>query len=161
MALRAGRWTPTRSVSYRNGGDRAQGDSPRLRRTGSRTTTGPSQVRPHPRLRGEGLRGQPSPHPLVGGFTGDYEPAVVVWNGSDPATAIRYVSHDLALRAVLVNPDSNTSTHNDLVESATYVKRIWKATSGRAGYPRPSPTPTASSPRQLRGSHATGCRYAG
>ena len=101
------------------------------------------------------------PHPLVGGFTGDYEQAVVVWNDSDPATAIRYVSHDLALRAVLVNPDSNTSTHNDLVESATYVKRIWKAASGRAGYPRPSPTPTASSPSQPRGSHATDCRYAG
>ena len=63
MALRAGRWTPTRSVSYRNGGDLAQGDSPRLRRTGSRTTTGPSQVRPHPRLRGERLRGQSSSPP--------------------------------------------------------------------------------------------------
>ena len=64
---------------------------------------------------------------LVGGFTGDYEQAVVVSNDSDLAAPIRYVSHDLGLRVVVVNPDSNTSTHNDLVRSATYVRRLWKS----------------------------------
>lgn len=64
---------------------------------------------------------------LVGGFTGDYEQAVVVSNDSDLAAPIRYVSRDLGLRVVVVNPDSRTSTHNDLVKSATYVKRIWKS----------------------------------
>ena len=64
---------------------------------------------------------------LVGGFTGDYEQAVVVSNDSDLAAPIRYVSHDLGLRIVVVNPDAQTSTHNDLVKSATYVKRIWKS----------------------------------
>ena len=64
---------------------------------------------------------------LVGGFTGDYEQAVVVSNDSDLASPIRYVSHDLGLRVVVVNPDSRTSTHNDLVKSATYVRRLWKS----------------------------------
>ncbi len=63
---------------------------------------------------------------LVGAFSGDYEQAVVVSNDSDLAAPIRYVNHDLGLRVVVVNPDARTSTHNDLVESATYVKRIWK-----------------------------------
>ena len=60
---------------------------------------------------------------LVGGFTGDYEQAVVVSNDSDLAAPIRYVNNDLGLRVVLVNPDSKTSTHNDLVQSATYARR--------------------------------------
>lgn len=49
--------------------------------------------------------------------------------GSDVnlAAPIRYVSRDLGLRVVVVNPDSATSTHNDLVKSATYVKRLWKS----------------------------------
>ena len=64
---------------------------------------------------------------LVGGFTRDYQQAVVVSNDSDLASPIRYVSHDLELRVVVVNPDARTSTHNDLVESATYVRRIWKS----------------------------------
>ncbi len=64
---------------------------------------------------------------LVGGFTGDYEQAVVISNDSDLATPIRYVSHDLGLRIVVVNPDAKTSTHNDLVKSATYVRRLWKS----------------------------------
>ena len=64
---------------------------------------------------------------LVGAFTGDFEQAVVVSNDSDLAAPIRYVSHDLGLRVVVVNPDAATSTHNDLVESATYVKRLWKS----------------------------------
>ena len=64
---------------------------------------------------------------LVGGFTGDYEQAVIVSNDSDLAAPIRYVNHDLGLRVVVVNPDAQTSTHNDLVKSATYVKRIWKS----------------------------------
>ncbi len=64
---------------------------------------------------------------LVGGFTGDYEQAVVVSNDSDLAAPIRYVNNDLGLRVVVVNPDSKTSTHNDLVQSATYVKRLWKS----------------------------------
>ena len=63
---------------------------------------------------------------LVGAFTGDYEQAVVVSNDSDPAP-IRYVNHDLGLRVVVVNPDPNTSTHNDLVDAATYVRRLWKS----------------------------------
>lgn len=64
---------------------------------------------------------------LVGAFTGDYRQAVVVSNDSDLAAPIRYVSHDLGLRVVVVNPDANTNTHNDLVKSATYVKRLWKS----------------------------------
>ena len=64
---------------------------------------------------------------LVDGFTGDYQQAVVVSNDSDLAAPIRYVSHDLGLRVVVVNPDSQTSTHNDLVQSATYVRRLWKS----------------------------------
>ena len=64
---------------------------------------------------------------LVGGFTGDYEQAVVVSNDSDLAAPIRYVNNDLGLRVVLVNPDSKTSTHNDLVQSATYARRLWKS----------------------------------
>ena len=64
---------------------------------------------------------------LVGAFTGDYEQAVVVSNDSDLAAPIRYVSHDLGLRVVVVNPDPNTSAHNDLVDAATYVRRLWKS----------------------------------
>ena len=64
---------------------------------------------------------------LVGGFTGDFQQAVVVSNDSDLASPIRYVNHDLGLRVVVVNPDARTSTHIDLVESATYVRRIWKS----------------------------------
>ena len=64
---------------------------------------------------------------LVDGFTGDYQQAVVVSNDSDLAAPIRYVSRDLGLRVVVVNPDPNTSTHNDLVQSATYVRRLWKS----------------------------------
>ena len=64
---------------------------------------------------------------LVDGFTGDYQQAVVVSNDSDLAAPIRYVSRDLGLRVVVVNPDSQTSTHNDLVDSATYVRRLWKS----------------------------------
>ena len=64
---------------------------------------------------------------LVGGFTGDYEQAVVVSNDSDLAAPIRYVNNDLGLRVVVVNPDSKTSTHNDLVQSATYARRLWKS----------------------------------
>ena len=64
---------------------------------------------------------------LVDGFTGDYQQAVVVSNDSDLAAPIRYVSRDLGLRVVVVNPDSQISTHNDLVDSATYVRRLWKS----------------------------------
>ena len=64
---------------------------------------------------------------LVGGFTGDYEQAVVVSNDSDLAAPIRYVNNDLGLRVVVVNPDSKTSTHNDLVQSATYARRLWRS----------------------------------
>ena len=64
---------------------------------------------------------------LVDGFTGDYQQAVVISNDSDLAAPIRYVSHDLGLRVVVVNPDARTSTHNDLVQSATYVRRLWKS----------------------------------
>ena len=64
---------------------------------------------------------------LVGGSTGDYEQAVVVSNDSDLAAPIRYVNNDLGLRVVVVNPDSKTSTHNDLVQSATYARRLWKS----------------------------------
>ena len=64
---------------------------------------------------------------LVDGFTGDYQQAVVTSNDSDLAAPIRYVSRDLGLRVVVVNPDARTSTHNDLVDSATYVRRLWKS----------------------------------
>ncbi len=64
---------------------------------------------------------------LVDGFTGDYQQAVVISNDSDLAAPIRYVSRDLGLRVVVVNPDARTSTHNDLVDSATYVRRLWKS----------------------------------
>ena len=64
---------------------------------------------------------------LVGAFTRDYEQAVVISNDSDLATPLRYVSHELGLRVVVVNPDARTSTHNDLVKSATYVRRLWKS----------------------------------
>ena len=64
---------------------------------------------------------------LVGGFTGDYQQAVVVSNDSDLAGPIRYVNNDLGLRVVVVNPDARTSTHNDLAQSATYVRRLWKS----------------------------------
>lgn len=64
---------------------------------------------------------------LVGGFTSDYQQAVVVSNDSDLAAPIRYVIRDLRLRVVVVNPDAKTSTHNDLVDSATYVRRLWKS----------------------------------
>ena len=64
---------------------------------------------------------------LVGGFTRDYQQAVVVSNDSDLAAPIRYVNNDLGLRVVVVNPDSKTSTHNGLVQSATYARRLWKS----------------------------------
>ncbi len=72
---------------------------------------------------------------LVDGFTGDYQQAVVVSNDSDLAAPIRYVSRDLGLRVVVVNPDSQTSTHNDLVDSATYVRRLWKSHLRRSQLP--------------------------
>ena len=58
---------------------------------------------------------------LVDGFERVYEQAVVVPNDSDLASPIRY---QLQLEVVVVNPDRKTATHRDLVEAASYTKRL-------------------------------------
>ena len=54
-----------------------------------------------------------------------YEQAVIVSNDADFAGAMRFVKEDLCLRVKLVNPDPRNRSPRDLVDSATYVKRIW------------------------------------
>ena len=64
---------------------------------------------------------------LVDGFNGDYEHAVVVSNDADFAAAMRYVRDGLDRRVTLVNPDRRNTSPNELAQSATYVKRLWKS----------------------------------
>ena len=61
---------------------------------------------------------------LVDGFNGEYEQAVIVSNDSDLATPMRYVRDSLGLRVTVVNPDNRNSTHRDLHDSATRIKRL-------------------------------------
>lgn len=61
---------------------------------------------------------------LVGGFERAYEQAVLVSNDSDLASPIRYIRDRMQLEVVVVNPDRNTATHRDLVEAASYTKRV-------------------------------------
>ncbi len=72
---------------------------------------------------------------LVGGFNGDYEQAVIVSNDSDLASPMRYVRDALGLKVTVVNPDNNNYTHRDLVESATYIKRLRKSHLRRSQFP--------------------------
>ncbi len=60
---------------------------------------------------------------LVDGFTSGYQHAVVVSNDSDLATPMRYVKDELGLKVSVVNP-SKSPTHHDLVNAATYVKKL-------------------------------------
>ncbi len=73
--------------------------------------------------------------PLVDGFNGEYEQAVVVSNDADFAGAMRYVRDDLGLRVTLVNPDPRNSSPRELADAATYVKRLWKSHLRRSQLP--------------------------
>ena len=72
---------------------------------------------------------------LVNGFHKAYEQAVVVSNDSDLAGPIRYVCDDLELRVTVVNPDPKNSTHKDLEDAATYIKRLRKSHLRRSQFP--------------------------
>ena len=72
---------------------------------------------------------------LVDGFSGAYEQAVVVSNDSDLASPMRYVRDELRLKVSVVNPDNRNYTHRDLVDAATYVKRIRKSHLRRSQFP--------------------------
>ena len=61
---------------------------------------------------------------LVEGFERDYEQAVIISNDSDLASPMRYVRDVLKLEVVVVNPDQRTFTHRDLVNAASYTKRL-------------------------------------
>ena len=72
---------------------------------------------------------------LVDGFTGAYEHAAIVTNDSDFSGPIKYVRDDLGLRITVVNPDYRSKTNRDLVDAATYVKRLWKSHLRRSQFP--------------------------
>ena len=72
---------------------------------------------------------------LVDGFTGAYEQAVVVSNDSDLAGPMRYVRDELGCRVTVVNPDNNNYTHRDLVDAATYVRRLRRSHLRRSQFP--------------------------
>ena len=72
---------------------------------------------------------------LVDGFNGAYEQAVVVSNGSDLASPMRYVRDELGRKVSVVNPDNNNYTHRDLVDAATYVKRLRRSHLRRSQFP--------------------------
>ena len=72
---------------------------------------------------------------LVDGFNGECEQAVVVSNDADFAGAIRFVRDGLGMRAVVVNPDPHNRCTRNLVDSATYVKRLWKSHLKRSQFP--------------------------
>ena len=71
---------------------------------------------------------------LVDGFKEDYEHAVVISNDSDLATPMRYVRDELQLKVSVVNP-SSTTTHHDLKDAATYVKRLRKTHLRQSQFP--------------------------
>ena len=72
---------------------------------------------------------------LVDGFTGAYEQAVIVSNDSDLASPMRYVRDELGRKVVVVNPDNNNYTHRDLVDAATYVRRLRRSHLRRSQFP--------------------------
>lgn len=72
---------------------------------------------------------------LIDGFNGDYEQAVIVSNDSDLASPMRYVRDELKRKVTVVNPDNSNYTHRDLVESATYIKRLRKSHLRRSQFP--------------------------
>ena len=72
---------------------------------------------------------------LVDGFNGAYEQAVIVSNDSDLASPMRYVRDELGLRVTVVNPDNNNHTHRDLVDAATYVRRLRRSHLRRSQFP--------------------------
>ncbi|MDE0066017.1 MAG: NYN domain-containing protein [Acidimicrobiaceae bacterium] len=64
---------------------------------------------------------------LVEGFNAEHEQAVVMSNDADFAGAMCYVRDGLGLRVVLVNPDSNNASPEQLKGSATYERRLWRS----------------------------------
>ena len=72
---------------------------------------------------------------LVDGFNRAYEQAVVVSNDSDLASPMRYVRDELGRKVTVVNPDNNNHTHRDLVDAATYVRRLRKSQLRRSQFP--------------------------
>ncbi len=72
---------------------------------------------------------------LVDGFSGNYQQAVVVSNDSDLASPMRYVRDELGLKLTVVNPDNQNHTHRDLVDAATYVKRLRRSHLRRSQFP--------------------------
>lgn len=72
---------------------------------------------------------------LVDGFNGEYEQAVIISNDSDLATPMRYVRDSLGLRVTVVNPDNRNSTHRDLHDSATRIKRLRRSHLRRSQLP--------------------------
>ena len=72
---------------------------------------------------------------LVDGFNGAYEQAVIVSNDSDLASPMRYVRDELGRKVTVVNPDNNNYTHRDLVDAATYVRRLRRSHLRRSQFP--------------------------
>ena len=72
---------------------------------------------------------------LVDGFHNNYEQAVIVSNDADFAGAMRFVKENLGLRVALVNPDPKNRSPRELVDAATYVKRLWPSHLRRSQFP--------------------------
>ena len=56
-------------------------------------------------------------------------------NDADFAGAMRYVRDGLGLRVVLVNPDSNKASPEQLKGSTTYERRLWRSHLKRSQFP--------------------------
>ena len=72
---------------------------------------------------------------LVDGFDGGYQQAVIISNDADFAGAMEYVRDSLGLRVTLVNPDRRKSSPKDLLNAATYIRRLWKSHLRRSQFP--------------------------
>ena len=72
---------------------------------------------------------------LVDGFNGECEQAVIVSNDADVATPMRYVRDSLGLRVTVVNPDNDNTTHVDLQDSSTRIKRLRRSHLRRSQLP--------------------------
>ena len=100
---------------------------------------------------------------LVGGFTGDYQQAVVVSNDSDLGRPdpLREVTTWACASSWSTRMPPNQ--HPQRPRQVRYLRSaaLEKPPAQNASFPQPSPTPTASSPSRLRGSRVTGRRFAG
>jgi uncharacterized LabA/DUF88 family protein len=72
---------------------------------------------------------------LMDGFKGEYEQAAVVSNDSDFVPALAAVRDELGLHIMLVNPDRERASAEDLAGAASDKKRLWKSHLRRSQLP--------------------------